>query len=99
MQKVVKLNLNYRSTQNIVGASNEVISHNKFKVEKEIHASKMSEHKIVVYAGNSENDNLQFCNEKVQELLADGLNNEDIFFYTGAVKCLPLTFSVLETTE
>ena len=47
--KVVKLNLNYRSTQNIVGASNEVIKHNKFKVEKEIHSSKKSEHKIVVF--------------------------------------------------
>jgi len=40
--KVVKLNLNYRSSQNIVGASNEVIKHNKFKVEKEIHSSKNS---------------------------------------------------------
>lgn len=46
--KTIKLNLNYRSTQNIVGASNEVIRHNKFKVEKDVQASKMSEHKIVV---------------------------------------------------
>ena len=78
--KVVKLNLNYRSTQNIVGASNEVISHNKFKIEKEIYSSKKSEHKIVVYAGNSQDDNIQFCYEKVHELLADGLNNDDILF-------------------
>ena len=78
--KIVKLDLNYRSTQNIVGASNEVISHNKFKVDKEIHASKKSEHKIVVYAGNSQDDNVQYCYEKVQELLADGLANDDILF-------------------
>ena len=78
--KVVKLNLNYRSTQNIVGASNEVIRHNKFKVEKEIHASKKSEHKIVVYAGNSEEENIQFCLEKVNEFLNDGLTSEDILF-------------------
>jgi DNA helicase IV len=78
--KVVKLNLNYRSTQNIVGASNEVIKHNKFKVEKEIHSSKQSEHKIVVYAGNSEEENIQFCFDKVQELLEDGLTNDDILF-------------------
>lgn len=78
--KVVKLNLNYRSTQNIVGASNEVISHNKFKVEKDIQASKKSEHKIVVYAGNSEEENIQFCFDKVSELLVDGLTNEDILF-------------------
>lgn len=78
--KVIKLHLNYRSTQNIVGASNEVIKHNKFKVEKEIHSSKKSEHKIVVYSGHSEEENIQFCFDKVQELLADGLTNDDILF-------------------
>ena len=78
--KVIKLNLNYRSTQNIVGASNEVIKHNKFKIEKEIHSSKQSEHKIVVYSGNSEEENIQFCFDKVQELLEGGLTNDDILF-------------------
>jgi DNA helicase-4 len=78
--EVIKLNLNYRSTQNIVGASNEVIKHNKFKVDKEITASKKSEHKIVVYAGNSEEENLEFCVEKVRELLEEGMTNEDILF-------------------
>jgi superfamily I DNA/RNA helicase len=78
--KVIKLNLNYRSTQNIVGASNEVIKHNKFKIEKEIFASKKSEHKIVVYAGNSEDENVQFCINKVKELQSEGLTHEDILF-------------------
>lgn len=78
--KVIKLNLNYRSTQNIVGASNEVIKHNKFKVDKDITASKKSEHKIVVYSGNSEEENIQFCVERVKELLEEGLTNEDILF-------------------
>ena len=78
--KVIKLNMNYRSTQNIVGASNEVIKHNKFKVEKEITSSKKSEHKIVVYSGNTETENVQFCFDKVKELLNDGLSNDDILF-------------------
>lgn len=78
--KVIKLNLNYRSTQHIVGASNEVIKHNKFKVDKEIFASRKSEHKIVVYAGNSEEENIQFCLDKVRELLKDGFTNDDILF-------------------
>lgn len=78
--KVVKLNLNYRSTQNIVGASNEVIKHNKFKVEKDIQASKKSEHKIVVYSGSNQDENIQFCFDKVKELLEDGLTNDDILF-------------------
>ncbi len=54
------LDLNYRSTQNIVGASNEVIKNNKFKIEKDIRSSKVSEHKIVVYAGNNDEDNKQY---------------------------------------
>lgn len=78
--EIIKLNLNYRSTQNIVGASNEVIKHNKFKVEKEITASKKSEHKIVVYAGNSEDENVQFALTEVRKFLNEGMNNEDILF-------------------
>lgn len=77
---IIKLNLNYRSTENIVGASNEVIKRNKFKVEKEMRASKRSEHKIVVYAGNEEEENLNFCLQRVRELLSEGLTYDDILF-------------------
>ncbi|MDR3245808.1 MAG: ATP-dependent helicase [Prevotellaceae bacterium] len=78
--KIVKLNLNYRSIQNIVEASNEVISHNKFKIEKDIRASKKSEHRIIVYSGNAEDDNIRFCVERVRELLNEGYSSEDILF-------------------
>lgn len=78
--KTIKLNLNYRSTQNIVGASNEMIKYNKFKVDKEIHASKKSEHKIVVYAGNGEEDNINFCTETIEALMNEGVSGEDILF-------------------
>uniref|UniRef100_UPI00404B1DDE UvrD-helicase domain-containing protein n=1 Tax=Flavobacterium sp. TaxID=239 RepID=UPI00404B1DDE len=78
--KTIKLNLNYRSTQSIVGASNEVIKHNKFKIEKEIFASKMSEFKIVEYAGNNQEENVDFCVERVRELLENGYKNDDILF-------------------
>ena len=78
--KTIKLNLNYRSTQSIVGASNEVIKHNKFKIEKEIFASKMSNFKIVEYAGNNLDENVAFCIDKVRQLLKDGFKNDDILF-------------------
>ena len=78
--KVLTLNMNYRSTQNIVEASNEVIKHNKFKIDKDLKSSKRSEHKIVVYAGNNEEENVQFCVDTVKELLNDGYTNEDILF-------------------
>ncbi|MBN2611783.1 MAG: ATP-dependent helicase [Bacteroidales bacterium] len=78
--KVIKLNLNYRSTQNIVEASNEVIKYNKYKIDKDLKASKRSEHKIVVFAGGSEDENIRFCADKVNELLEEGLKNDDILF-------------------
>ena len=75
-----KLNLNYRSTQHIVGASNEVIKHNKFKIDKDIKASKQSEHKIVVYAGNTEQENIDFCTNTINELIDQGMNPDEILF-------------------
>jgi superfamily I DNA/RNA helicase len=78
--EVIKLNYNYRSTEHIVGASNEVIKHNKFKIDKDIKAVNRSEHKIVVYTGNDEQDNVDFCVRTVQELLEAGVSGEEILF-------------------
>lgn len=90
---VIKLDLNYRSTDHIVGASNEVIKRNKFKVDKEIRASKKSEHKIVVYAGNEDEENLDFCTQRVRELLNEGVSPEDILFlYRRSIMYKPYYF-------
>jgi DNA helicase-4 len=78
--EIIKLNLNYRSTEHIVGASNEVIKNNKHKIDKEIKAVNRSEHKIVVYEGNDDQDNIDFCARTVQQLLDDGVNSEEILF-------------------
>ncbi len=78
--EVIKLNYNYRSTEHIVGASNEVIKHNKFKIEKDIKAINRSEHKIVVYAGNDEQDNVDFCVKTVLQLLDEGVQGDEILF-------------------
>ncbi len=76
--EVIKLNYNYRSTDHIVGASNEVIKNNKFRIDKEIHAVNRSEHKIVVYAGGGDQDNIDFCVRTIRELMESGINGEDI---------------------
>jgi DNA helicase IV len=80
LAEIIKLNYNYRSTEHIVGASNEVIKHNKFKIDKDIKAVNRSEHKIVVYAGNDEQDNIDFCVKIVQQLQEEGVSVEDILF-------------------
>ncbi len=76
--ETIKLNLNYRSTDFIVGASNEVIKNNKFQVPKEITASKKSDKKINIFAGKDENEELEYFIREVRKLLAAGYNPDDI---------------------
>jgi DNA helicase IV len=77
--QVIKLDVNYRSTQTIVGASTEVIRKNKFQIDKEIRAHKQTPSKIQIYrAKDMEQDGVDYMVEKVRELQGDGLNPEDI---------------------
>lgn len=78
--KTIKLNLNYRSTEHIVGASNEVIKHNKVKVEKLIQSTKKSNSKIHIFAGKDEDDQLNYAVEEVRKLMDNGYSKEDILF-------------------
>ncbi|MGB3181932.1 MAG: UvrD-helicase domain-containing protein [Cyclobacteriaceae bacterium] len=79
--EIIKLNLNYRSTQHIVGASNEVIKHNRFKVDKVIKASKQSDTKIFIFAGNEENENIAYAIKEIRRLKEElGYQKEDILF-------------------
>jgi DNA helicase-4 len=76
--EIIKLNLNYRSTDFIVGASNEVIKNNKFQVTKEIHSSKKSDKRINIFAADSEVDELDYFIAEVRRLLESGYNPDDI---------------------
>jgi DNA helicase-4 len=77
--KVITLDVNYRSTQTIVGASNEVIKKNKFQIAKEIKAHNQTPSKIQIYRSKKlDEDGVAYMVRKVQELQGDGLNQEDI---------------------
>lgn len=79
--ETVKLSLNYRSTENIVEASNEVIRHNKFRVEKDVISSKRSSSKIHIYAGKNEAENIEYVIGQVHKLQREkGYGKEDILF-------------------
>lgn len=76
---VIKLDVNYRSTQTIVGASNEVIRKNKFQVDKEIKAFKQTPSKIQIYrAKDMEDDGVKYLVDTISGLQQQGLNAEDI---------------------
>ncbi|WP_090388621.1 UvrD-helicase domain-containing protein [Niabella drilacis] len=78
--ETIKLNINYRSTENIVNASNEVIRHNKFKVDKEVLSNKKSNRKIHIHAGKNEAENIQYVLGQIQKLKEKGYTKEDILF-------------------
>lgn len=78
--RVLKLDMNYRSTEHIVGASNEVIKNNKYKINKKIRANKKSKSKILIYAGKNEDDNLEYVANEVKKLKTEGYKKEDILF-------------------
>ena len=94
--RVIKLNLNYRSTQNIVGASNEVIRNNRFQIEKDILAAKVSEHKIVVYAGAGEEENAAYCVQRVRECWEAGIPPEEILFLYRRTKMAAAFFEAIK---
>lgn len=64
----IKLSLNYRSSKNIVGASNEVIKNNKFKIDKHVESLKQSNSKITVYAGRNIEENVDFVFSEIDKL-------------------------------
>jgi len=78
--ETIKLSMNYRSTEHIVGASNEVIRHNKFKVDKDVRSNKKSSSKIHVYAGKNQAENLEYVLDQVNKLKDKGYTKEDILF-------------------
>lgn len=77
--EVHKLDVNYRSTQTIVGASNEVIKHNKNQISKDVRAFNEMPSKIQIYrAKSTEDDGVEFLVDKVRQLYQGGLGKDDI---------------------
>jgi DNA helicase IV len=77
--RVITLDVNYRSPQTIVGASTEVIRHNRFQIDKVIRAHKQTPSKIQIYrAKKAGEDGADYMVEKVRSLLDGGTPPEEI---------------------
>ncbi len=85
--KTIKLDLNYRSNNTIVNASNEVIKNNKFKIDKEIRSFNKSGKKIYLYCAELEiEDGVDTVVNNVKRLLNMGYEKEDILVLTRTRK-------------
>ncbi|MFT3704234.1 MAG: UvrD-helicase domain-containing protein [Agriterribacter sp.] len=65
--KVVKLEQNYRSTQNILNVANEVISNNKGQIEKTLFTENATGEKILLVRTMTDNDEGKFVADTIKE--------------------------------
>ncbi len=85
--RTIKLEQNYRSTQNILSAANSVISRNPNRPEKRLWTAEGDGEKIVGYVGENEHDEAQFIAKEIDRLQdEDDLRPGDvaIFYRTNA---------------
>lgn len=84
--KVVLLEQNYRSTQNILSAANAVISNNFDRKDKKLWTAVGDGEKIVGYTGYSGHDEAQFVADEIEKLHGAGMAYKDIavFYRTNA---------------
>ena len=84
--KVVLLEQNYRSTQNILSAANAVISNNFDRKDKKLFTTVGDGDKIVGFTGYSQHDEAQFIADEITELHSSGLEYRDVavFYRTNA---------------
>ncbi|MCS4277849.1 DNA helicase-2/ATP-dependent DNA helicase PcrA [Mycetocola sp. BIGb0189] len=84
--KVVLLEQNYRSTQNILSAANAVISNNFDRKDKKLWSADGAGEKIVGFTGYSGHDEAQFVADEIEKLHSEGMSYADmaVFYRTNA---------------
>ncbi len=85
--KVVKLEQNYRSTQNIINVANEIIRNNKGQIEKRLFTENAEGEKIKLVRTMTDNEEGKFVADSIQEQkLRNHFNNRDfaILYRTNA---------------
>lgn len=70
--KVIRLEQNYRSTQNILDAANAVISHNTQRKGKALWTSNGDGEKIILNTAYDEQDEARFIADTIMQNVADG---------------------------
>ncbi len=84
--EVVKLEQNYRSTQNILSAANAVIGNNFDRQEKNLFTTEGDGERIVGFTGYSQHDEARFVAEEIEDLHRAGVAYGDIavFYRTNS---------------
>lgn len=74
----VLLEENYRSTKNIIGASNDVIAKNRNRIDKEVFTSNEAGEKIELYAAMNGSEEAEYIAKSANRLISEGKDPSDI---------------------
>jgi len=77
--KIILLEENYRSTQNILEAANEVIKKNKYRPDKNLFTKNQTGEKISLYEAVEESDEAEFVATKILEIMDRDFISESNF--------------------
>lgn len=76
--KTIFLEENYRSTQTIISASNEIIAKNKIRIPKTVFTSNQEGEKITLYAAHTATDEAEYVVMTIKSLLEEGVSPSSI---------------------
>ncbi|MEZ5460330.1 DNA helicase II [Dokdonella sp.] len=76
--RTIRLEQNYRSTANILGAANAVIANNPSRLGKQLWTADGDGDPIEVYAAYNEQDEARFVIERIREYLREGHRANDV---------------------
>ena len=76
--KVIMLEENYRSTQNILDAANSVIKHNKMRKDKNLWCNNDIGSKVKYVKVDSDKEECAYVSDKIKELHDSGVNYDEI---------------------
>jgi len=75
---IIKLEQNYRSTNNILDAANSVIKNNKERKSKNLWSDKGKGDKVTYFRAFNERDEAFYVIREIKQLLSKGINSQDI---------------------
>jgi len=78
VEKIVKLEQNYRSHSNILDAANAIITHNRNRLGKNLWTAAGKGEPVRVYEAYNDIDEANFIVEEIQSLHRDGMDLSDI---------------------
>lgn len=74
---IILLEENYRSTNNILQAANQIIENNSGRIEKNLFSSKGDGERVIKYKGATERDEVEYISKKILKLTRQGYKFSD----------------------